>query len=110
MCAYEYIHVRVNKHIYAHTNEYMYTKKGPFMRKLLCFAFPQWEPPCISMGTEEQAGHRAEDREQGSCSNTTMVPHAEYCGVRGSEEISWFFWGCRGQRTGRRPWSSPGII
>lgn len=87
-------------------------EKNPntFMRRLSHFAFPQWEPPRTSSGTEERAGRRAEDRQQGSRSSVIMTPQAGYCRVRAPEGISRLCWGWRGQRTGGRPWSSPGTV
>lgn len=87
----------------------MHTRKRSFMKRLWHFAFPQQEAPRLSSGAEERAARRAEERQQGSCSSVTMTPHAGHRRVRAPEGISWFCWGQRGQKTGRRPWSNPRI-
>lgn len=100
---YEYIHV----HMYIYS--YMHTRKRPFIKKPTCFPFPWCEAPCTRSVTEEWAGRRAEDEQQDSCSKCDPDP-AGYYAVRPPEGISWLCWGWRGQRTGGRPWFSPGTI
>lgn len=89
--------------IYAYIFIYAHRKKA-FHKEIPVFCFPVLRTTMHELRCWGRAGHRAEDRQQGSWSNVIITPHAEYCGVSAPEGLSSLCWGWRGKRTGRRLW------